>query len=509
MTGRNTSDTTSNALGALSDAEFELQPFAQILADLAGANPQGPAITCERRTVCWEELDRRTNRLARAFADFGVSRDSLVTIALPNSIAFYESAIAALKLGATPQPVSYRLPKHELQAILGLAKPSLLVGSNTDLTDGQQRIDADYSPPPEFSDAPLPIVVADSWRAPTSGGSTGRPKLIVSKQRAEFAPERPFMGMEDARSQLVAGPLYHNAPFSLSLHGLTKGHHLVVMPRFNAQQALSLIAQHTIEWALFVPTMMSRIWRLETGQRDSFDISSLKHVWHMAAPCPEWLKQAWIDWIGAEKLWELYGGTEGQGVTVIRGDEWLEHRGSVGKPLPGYSMKICSPDGTELPPTEVGEIYMKPDSGQGSTYRYIGAEPTGLEDGYETLGDMGWMDEEGYLYLADRKTDMILSGGANIYPAEIEAQIEAHPKVRSVAVIGLPDEDMGQIVHAVVQPSTTLTQEELSHWLEDRLVRYKQPRSYEFVNQPLRDDAGKVRRKALREVRIKQGGPTP
>lgn len=487
----------------LGSEEDNPQPFGEIIADFARRYPDSPAITFEGATTTWAELEARTNRLARYYANLGVLQDTLVTIAIPNSTAFYESAIATLKLGATPQPVSYRLPLRELQAIVDLANPSLLVGGSDRVQTSGARIEPSFAAAENLSCEPLPTRIANSWRAPTSGGSTGRPKLILSKQRAEFAPERPFMGMEDASTQLVAGPLYHNAPFSLSIHGLTKGHHLVVMPRFDAERTLALIEQYRVDWTLLVPTMMSRIWRLDKAIRSRYDISSLKHVWHMAAPCPDWLKQAWIDLIGAERLWELYGGTEGQGVTVIRGDEWLDYRGSVGKPLPGYSMKICSEDGETLKPGEIGEIYMRPDTGQGSTYSYIGAEPKALDDGFESLGDIGWMNEEGYLFLADRKTDMILSGGANIYPAEVEAQIEAHPSVLSVAVIGLPDEDMGQIVHAIVQSSKPVAATDLSTWLSDRLVGYKIPRSYEFVAEPLRDDAGKVRRGALREARIK------
>ena len=173
-----------------------------------------------------------------------------------------------------------------------------------------------------------------------------------------------------------------------------------------------------------VPTMMQRIWKLPEDERTRYDLSSLDVVFHLAAPCPDWLKRAWIEWLGPEKVWELYAGTEAQAVTVIKGDEWLEHPGSVGRPIVG-EMKILDPDGNELPPGEQGEVFMRPPEGV-TTYRYIGAEAKSL-DGWESLGDMGWMDEDGYLYLGDRTADMILSGGANIYPAEIEAALDAHP----------------------------------------------------------------------------------
>jgi len=198
---------------------------------------------------------------------------------------------------------------------------------------------------------------------------------------------------------------------------------------------------------------------------------------------------------------ELYAGTEAQAVTIISGAEWLTHRGSVGKVTVG-EMKAFGEDGQPLGPRETGEIYMRRPEGAPPTYKYIGATAKTLEGGWESLGDIGWFDEEGYLYLADRRTDMILVGGSNVYPAEVEAAIEEHPAVQSVAVIGLPDDDLGNKVHAIVQTKGVVTPEELKAHLADKLVSYKQPRSFEFVDEPLRDDAGKVRRTALRDERI-------
>ncbi|MBD3646443.1 MAG: AMP-binding protein, partial [Pseudomonadales bacterium] len=205
-----------------------------------------------------------------------------------------------------------------------------------------------------------------------------------------------------------------------------------------------------------------------------------------------------INWLGGERIHELFAGTEATGATWITGDEWMAHKGSVGKLMGGSKVKVVDEDGNELPPGEVGELYMLPAGGQGSTYHYIGAEPKAMEGGWESLGDMGYVDEDGYIYLADRKTDMILSGGANIYPAEVEAVIDAWPGVRSSAVIGLPDEDMGQVVHAIVDiPDGAIDEDNLREFMAERLTRYKIPRSFEFVSEPLRDDAGKTRRSAL------------
>jgi bile acid-coenzyme A ligase len=303
-------------------------------------------------------------------------------------------------------------------------------------------------------------------------------------------------------TQLVPGPLYHNGPFMSSMSTLFVGGTLVVMSHFDAEQALQLIERHRVQYVMMVPTMMHRIWRLGDEGRARYDLSSLERIMHLGAPCPIWLKQAFIDWLGPERIAELYAGTEAQGVTIITGSEWLAHRGSVGKAQRGSQIKILDEHGNELPPGQIGEVYMLPERGQGSTYRYIGAESKS-RDGWESLGDIGYLDAEGYLYLADRQTDMILCGGANVYPAEVESAIDTHPAVRSSAVIGLPDDDLGNVVHAIVDiADNQLDAETLRAQLGEQLARYKVPRSFEFVREPLRDDAGKVRRSALRKQRV-------
>jgi len=470
------------------------------LTDLAAADPDRPAVTCDERTVTRSELERRANRLARAYAELGVGPGELVTIALPNSIEFYEAAWAIWKLGATPQPVSWRLPDRERQAIVELADSRLVLGATA---PGRISLPAGWEPPASLSDEPLRDVVSPCLKAPTSGGSTGRPKLILSGDAGVFDTEaRPGRLMERERTQVVAGPLYHNAPFLYSTSGLLLGNHLVVERRFDAGNTLRLIERWACDWIFLVPTMMSRIWRLP--DRLAYDVSSLRVVLHLAAPCPPWLKQHWIDWLGPDRIWELYAGTEAQASTLISGREWLDHRGSVGRVVSG-AMRVRDRSGADLGPGQVGEIWMRPPEGRdGPTYRYRGAEARRSVDGWESLGDLGWMDADGYLYLSDRRDDLILAGGANIYPAEVEAALEEHPAVSGSVVIGLPDDDLGQRVHAVVclEPGATApTEDELRRFLGERLVRYKVPRSFEFVSELLRDDAGKVRRGALRDER--------
>ena len=479
--------------------------LSRILAHWAEIQPDRVAVDHEGDQRTWHELEARTNRLARAYAALGVGENDFVTIALPNGVEFFEAAFAAWKLGATPQPISAKLPKFERDQIIELGKPKLVVGVPAGEYPDMASVEPGFEPDASLSDAPLPEKTADSFKAMTSGGSTGRPKLIVSRQPAAWDPDPDFLEIRKQGSMLVPGPLYQNGPFLWAMIALFKGATVAVTTRFDAEQTLQLIDRLKLETAYMVPTMMRRIWALPPEVRARYDLSSLKALWHLAAPCPPWLKQAFIDWLGPEVIWELYGGTEGQGSTTIQGTEWLTHKGSVGRPVETCEMKIVDEDGNPVAPGEVGEVFMRPLAGPGTSYYYLGAEPKAIEGGWESLGDMGWMDEEGYLYLSDRRSDMIVVGGANIYPAEVEAAIDSWPGVRSSAVIGLPDEDMGARLHAIVDvPGGTLDEDAFMAHLAERLVRYKLPRSIEVVTEPLRDDAGKSRRSALRQARLSQ-----
>jgi bile acid-coenzyme A ligase len=464
--------------------------------------PERIAVVHEERSASFRALDRRANRLARAYAALGVRAGDLVTIALPNSIECFEATLATWRLGATPQPVSSRLPEPERRAIVELARPALVVGAPPGEQHAFPSVPIGFEPDAACGDEPLPDAVPRHVRCMTSGGSTGRPKLIVDLAPGACDPELVENGMRAGGATLVPGPLYHAGPFMTSWQQLLCGGTVVLMTRFDAEQALALVERHRIEWVLFVPTMMQRIWRLPAAVRARYDVSSLRRVMSTGAPSPAWLKRAWIEWIGPEKIYEAYGGTERTGGTMISGSEWLAHPGSVGKPTLGRKLRIQRPDGSECAPGEVGEVFMMPPAGRGTTYRYIGAEPVASPDGWETLGDMGYVDDEGFLYLVERKSDMILVGGANVYPAEIEAVLDAHPAVRSSAVIGLPDEDLGSRVHALVDAVAPVSEDELRAHLAAHLLRYKIPRSFEFVDEPLRDDAGKLRRSALREARL-------
>lgn len=475
--------------------------LSSILNHHAQRSPGRTALILDAQAVSYGELDARTNQRARLLAATGVGFGDYVTIALPNGREFYETTFAAWKLGAVPNVVAAKLARPEMEAILDIVRPKLFVGTPpragiATVAEGAGGVEA-------YSTDPLPEVVSPNWKAMTSGGSTGRPKVIVDAMPARWDPTEGFLGQQPGDVILNPGPLYHNAPFHCITMGMFVGATIVEMGRFDALRAVELIEAHGVNWVTMVPTMMHRIWRLGPEALSRFRLPSLRMMLHMAAPCPPWLKEAWIGWLGGERVWEYYGVTEATGSTMISGTDWLAHRGSVGRARPGYAIRILDAEGQPVPTGEVGEVYVRPDSGAGSTYHYLGSEPTRVGE-WETHGDMGWLDAEGYLYLSDRRRDLIISGGANIYPAEVEAAIDAHPKVRTCAVIGLPDPEWGERVHAIIQPVEGESPDavELLAFLAERLTRYKLPKTIEFTAEPLRDEAGKVRRLALREARI-------
>ncbi len=430
------------------------------------------------------ELDQAASRLTGLLHARGVCAGDLVAFALPNGPAFLALTFAIYKAGATPAPLSPRMPPAEREAILAIMQPRCFLDPAS--LDGAWAEAA----APEHAAPPC----APSWKACTSGGSTGRPKVIVDGRPAAFAADTGFIAIPRNGRVFVPGPLYHNAPFSAAIFALWSGSTVVTMDRFDAEGALGLIQNEAIGWALMVPTMMHRIMALPLARRQGYDLSRWSAVVHTAAPMAPWLKLAWIDWLGPDHIWEVYGSTEGLVRCWIGGREWMERAGSVGKPLGEGRIRILRPDGSEAAPGEVGEIFAMPGGGPGSTYRYIGASPRARHDGWESVGDMGYCDADGYLFLSDRKDDLIITGGVNIWPAEVEAAILRHPAVRSCAVFGQPHPDLGAEVHAVIETDAALTVADLGRFLSLHLARNKHPRSITCTTAPVRDDAGKFRK---------------
>jgi bile acid-coenzyme A ligase len=502
-------------------------PFLDAIRRHAVAEPERPSLSVGEVTLTRAELVAAVERVAAVFAERGVGEGSWVTLVLPNGIEFVEAALAAWLLGATPQPISRRLPPGERAAIIALADPALVVVAETagaaetaGTAETAETVEApEAARRPTLTAADITRVANDpsarrhedaavtspEWKVVSSGGSTGRPKLIVATSPADadaLVGLGTLLRLRPDGATLVTGPMSHNAPYVAMIAALLLGNHVVVMPRFDAAETLRLVERHGIDWLYLVPTMMLRIWRLPEQERLGNDLSSLRVAFHMAAPCAPWLKSEWIGWLGPEKILELYGGTELQAMTVITGTEWLEHEGSVGKAVIG-EIECRDPDGAPLPPRAVGELWMRRGGAVAIPYRYVGARAKGAGDNWESLGDIGFLDEDGYVYVTDRDTDMILVGGENVYPAEVEAALDEHPAVRSSCVIGLPDDELGAVPHALVELGADVTDDELLAHVRTRLEPIKVPRSIERVDSALRDDAGKVRRSALRAERVR------
>lgn len=482
--------------------------FGMRLRALAQERPADAAVTFlpvdgDRRELSWLDLERASNRVARLLAADGVDDASTVVIGLPNSPEHIVCTLAAWKLGALALPLNHGMAVPERRALLDLATPRVVVSDwpGVEGVRGCQAIDPAACP--DLSDEPLPDRVPHPGKAIASGGSTGRPKIIVDPNPLAYpvglleATVRMWAGIGADEVQAVAGPLYHNLPFAWTHLGLFLGHRLVLFERFDAAAVVDAVEREGVTFMPLVPTMMRRILDLPgVGNRD---LSSLRSVFHTAAPCPANVKRGWIDLVGPGRVYEVFAATEAAGSCVIRGDEWLAHPGSVGKPTPDTELVVLDDDLHPVGPRQVGEIFMR--RGSGRTYDYVGApEARTAPDGYTSVGDLGWVDEDGYLYVADRRADLIISGGANVYPAEVEMALAEHPGVADCAVVGLPDEVWGKTVHAIVEaanPASPPPIDELERHCKAMLSRYKVPKSWAFVERLPRDEAGKIRRSAL------------
>lgn len=479
-------------------------PLASIPGHYAAQMPDSVVAQSGGKTLTWRDLDQQSNRIARGLKEKGSERGRIVSVLIPNSTDLIVAIFSCYKAGASPQVLSPRMTGHELTALLDLGDPAAVIvadresgagvaGSTTldDLAEGN-------------TDDDLETQIATAWKAPVSGGSTGRPKIILSGREAVTAESDPtFWGVDPGERALITAPLCHNAPLNTALCAIFRGGSVSLLNRFDAEGTLAEIDRFNATWVYLVPTMMRRISALPDDVRASYSLESVRSFWHCAEPCPAWLKREWTDWVGAERLWELYAGTEAEAGCTIRGDEWLEHPGSVGKVTWGQ-MILLDDDGERIREADVpGEVYMRPPEGMPPTYRYIGAEPRTLRN-WSSLGDIGHFDGDGYLHLHDRSSDMVTVGGVNVYPAEVEAALMAHPRVLTAVVVGLPDDNAGNRLHAILNTTgDDVPDRELTEFLGDRLSRNKQPRTYETVTEALRDDAGKVRRPALRAERLR------
>lgn len=483
--------------------------LARRLSELAAASPETVAVTNERGRLTRGELETDSNNWAHEFIRSGIKKGEFVAFSLSDDCVFFSVLVAVWKVGGVPLPLSDKLSDTELTGMLDAVAPRIVIGRELKAVEGRTYVPADFQPVSAEVLELDPTVVSPSWKAIGSGGSTGRPKVIVTPT-AGLLKNQKFkdgpMGIRKNETTVVTAPLTHNGPFIAAVHTLLQGGRVVLTGRFNPERVLAAVERESATWLYMVPTMMSRIWKLPAETRECYDLSSLNRVVHMGAPCPEWLKRAWIDWLGPEKIIEMYTSTEALAMFSVSGTEWLDHPGTVGRLVRGQ-LEIRSGEGEPLPLGETGLVWVKDESSGGASYRYLGAQEKADAEGWQTLGDIGRVDKDGYLYIADRETDMILVGGSNVYPAELEGALSDHPAVVDVAVIGLPHEDLGQAPHVIVHVAKPVTEEELQHHLLQKISAYKRPRSWEFAEEPIRDAAGKTNRRRLREARLGRQPP--
>ncbi len=475
------------------------RPYGTQVRLLARDHPDRVAVVMvdgqgTKTRLTWADLDRRSNQVARAMEARGVTVGDRIGLELPNSVGMVEAVLGAWKLGATPVPVRWDLPDWERRRVAEVLDAALL------LSVGDQDLFADAE---SLSSEPLPEVVAPAVSGICSSGSTGTPKIILDHRPAVMSPSTttPFpanWGVDvGVQRILVPTALYHTNGFAQFTY-LLAGDSLVIMAKFDAALAVDLIEEERITAFTATPTMLARMSRLPGIERRDF--SSVVWVQQGAAVFPPALTRFWIDLLGPERLYMCYGMTERLGLTAIRGDEWLEHPGSIGRGFRDTELRILDEHGTDVPTEEVGEIYLRsPTTG---LYGYMGASaPLPVtDDGFATAGDLGRLDEGGYLYIADRRVDMIVTGGANVFPAEVEAALSEHPGVADVVVIGLFDDEWGRRVHALVEPedpSEPPAPEEVRSFAKERLAAYKVPKTVEIVDAIPRSAATKVNRAQL------------
>ena len=440
----------------------------------------------------WRQLSDRSTQVAHGLIDAGVTHGDRVGIKIRNSPDHILVALACYHVGAVPVPVRWDLPEWELERILGVLDARLVVEPDAPcLTDTH-----------DAPTTPLPDVMSPNASGVLSSGATGSPKVILRQVPGLYFPGASSNRLVEAYGELgpqllvVPAPLYHNNGF-MALGNLFGGDRLLLLERFDTSLLLGAIERHRVTGMVATTVMLQRLARDPDFERR--DLSSLEWVMHGAAPLPDWLARDWIERVGEEHFYVCYGSSEGVGATFARGDEYLAHPGTVGRGAMATELKILDDEENELPAGEIGLIYMK--SAYGILASYVGDVPPipTTADGYATVGDLGWLDDDGYLYLADRRVDMIVSGGANIFPAEVEAAVSEHPDVADVVVIGLNDPEWGRRVHAIVQrrDGADLTEEQLREYASERLARYKVPKSVEFVDAIPRTEATKLNRAAL------------
>jgi long-chain acyl-CoA synthetase len=498
-----------------------------------------PGVHCGQQSRPYLELHARAARVAGGLHKLGVRPGDRIAIFLRNDIPFLEASVAAGLLGVSPVPVNWHWKDDELNYLL-TDSSSKVVFTHSDLVPTVEaalpagvtiievpvhdELAAAYGVAPEAaaatgrhaeyeafvaSNEPVESVAGDAPLGVIyTSGTTGRPKGII---RERMDPEKRMagalavmsrLGFDPTMHTMVPAPMYHTAPNVHALGAVALGMNLSVLPKFDAEDFLRVIEARKVDHIQMVPTMFIRLLKVPEEIKKKYDLSSLKNVVHAAAPCPPDVKRAMIEWWGPI-ITEYYGGSE-TGIAVwCDSAEWLAHPGTVGKAVDGADIRIVGDDDEVLPVGEVGRVFIKP-ADNWPNFTYIGDDEKRRKmelDGYLTVGDVGYLDSDGFLYLSDRANDMVISGGVNIYPAEIEAALFNLEGVRDVAVFGIPDDDFGEALaaHIDVDPAAGLTEDAVREFAREKLAGYKVPKIVVFDANLPREDSGKLFKRKLRE----------
>jgi long-chain acyl-CoA synthetase len=492
------------------------------IRNIALAEPQRPAIVFGDRRIPFGELERLINQRSHMLRALNVAAGARVAVMLTNRPEVFETWNAVTRLGGVVVPISYRFTPTEVAQILEDSAASVFVHEDHEAAD---RAIAQISDPPAMLHVSDPEVLTQPSEPPVedflgaiglpmmyyTSGTTGRPKGLAraAPEPSRITPEQPFFrfwgfGAED--SYLLTGPAYHAAPGAYAQQHLVEGGRVVIMDHFDAIEFLTLVQDERITNSHMVPANFIRILEVDWS---NFDLSSIRKIIHGAAPCPPSVKRQIMDVFPAGTVWEYYGMSEGMG-TIISPEEWLEKPGSVGRPFPGLEVRIIDDQGSQLPSGEVGLIYVSVFPGFGFKYHNAPEKTAASYRGeFFTVGDVGILDDDGYLYIADRRVDLIIRGGVNIYAAEVEGVLIEHPDVVDCAVFGLPDDRLGQQVHAVVEcrSGAVFDEEPVLEFMAGRLAAYKLPRTFEVVDELPREPNGKILKHRLRHERLLHHDP--
>jgi len=485
--------------------------------------PDAVAVTAPQGSLTWAAVERNARRVSNGLVAQGLAVGDRWALLAHNRLEWAELVLGSLLAGTRYVPLNWHLTVPELEYLLTNSGATLLVVDEANAEKGRAAAHAAGITDerivvigPQYQawrdaqpDDPLDNTVAGSPLLYT-GGTTGASKGVVRSDTgvpihawvAGSSMWGGFLHMPETGTMLVSTPLYHAFGGAVLGAGLSRRHRVILADRFDAHDFLATVARERVTSAPLVPTLMIRLAKLDAAAFAAHDLSSLQWITHTAAPCPAWAKQMLIDRLGPIVV-EFYGSSEGTGPVVCTSEQWMERPGTVGRPNQNLEISVVGESGDELPSGEIGTLYFRRADGAPS---YHGDEAktraAQLPDGRFTVGDLGYLDEDGFMYLVDRRTDLMLVGGVNVYPAEIEATISHHPAVRDVAVFGIPDDEFGQQVKVAIEleAGAMLTEAELIGWCRERLASFKCPRSVDFHDALPREAHGKLKKRLLRDA---------